>query len=237
MSLLSLIQAAASRCNLAVPANAIGNADINIQQMVVLANDIGQYLASRYNWKELRQEATITGDGSTTKFSVEGGFSRMVPSARAPHGQIYSSLYPYLPLNGPINDEDWRQLHMVPVLIVPEVWRLGAGFIEFYPAPASGENIVFDFYTSNWVLSQTIPYASYQLDTDTCVFDETLMSLGVTWKWKRTKGLDYGQEANDYDDRLNMLIGQNGSAREIAIGSPGIVPDNWFPGSITFVPQ
>ena len=101
MSLLSIITDACYRTNQTPPPAAFSSSDPNIQQMVSLLQDIGDELSERYFWRNLNFGGQVTGDGTTTQFTIPGDFGQMSPGMT-----ITSSLYPLLPLRGPIDNED-----------------------------------------------------------------------------------------------------------------------------------
>ena len=70
MSLLSIVKDAALRCNLKVPGQAYSSTDENILQLVAFAQDTGRELVERGEWNNLKILGRITGDGTTTLFTL-----------------------------------------------------------------------------------------------------------------------------------------------------------------------
>jgi hypothetical protein len=67
MTLLSMVQEVAEKClktNPATVTQAIGNADLNIQQIVQMINEDGQQLSSSFDWQALRAETSFGSPGA-----------------------------------------------------------------------------------------------------------------------------------------------------------------------------
>jgi len=77
VTLLSITQAALGKIGLPVPSLGIGNADVNVSQMIALINEEGQELGSRHSWQVLTKESNLTTTGTlggiTELGTVTGG--------------------------------------------------------------------------------------------------------------------------------------------------------------------
>ena len=105
MSLLTIVQGAAVRCNLAQPNAAFSSTDPQIQQIIAFAQDTGRELMERGGWRNLKFETSIVGDGSTTLFSLPSDFKRLCPSDKPQQSPFVSMQRPSIPIRGPVNDE------------------------------------------------------------------------------------------------------------------------------------
>jgi hypothetical protein len=244
MTLLTLVQGAARRCNIAQPATCIGNPDPTVQQFVDFSQDAGDELVSRWTWPYLRrpgalatpsgQPARITGDGTTTIFPLPSDWARFAPS-----DTLTSSLYPTLTLSGPVNEEDLLRFKQLPFTPLPSLWHLigDAGstqiYIEFYPAPASGEIISFVYGAGGlWILSGGTNVGAWLTDSDIMLIPERLVRLGTIWRWKRAKGLSYAEEFAMTERSFDRVAGQQSQGRTIRTTTEPLRGAEWFPGSI-----
>jgi hypothetical protein len=242
--LLTIVQGAARRCSIAQPSTAIGNPDPTVQQFVDFSQDAGDEMAERWTWPRMRrpgaltapsgQPAQITGDGTTIIFPLPADFSRFSPS-----NVLTSSLYPTLTLAGPINEEDMLRFKQLPFTPLPSVWHLlgdPAGtvprYIEFYPAPASGEIISFVYGTAQWITSGGSIVPTWVTDNDTSLFDERLVRLGTIWRWKRAKGLSYAEEFAMHERTFDRVSGQQSQGRTIRTTTEPLRGDIYWPGTI-----
>lgn len=200
--------------------------------MVSLAQEIGDELAERYFWRNLNFGGQITGDGTTTVFSVPGYFGEMSPGM-----EFVSSLYPLIPLTGPITNEVLARLKALPAWPLRPVWRIIGGNIEFFPAPANGEVLTFNFYSTNWVLdadgsTRTLRWTA---DTNTSMIDEKVMARGLVARWKEAKGLDYVEDFRRYESAIDRAVGRDGTERIVNMArGASSVDSGWFPGTITY---
>ena len=155
MSLLSIIQGVALRCNYASPSTAFASTDPAIQLMVACAQDAGDDAVERVDWASLKLQSpvTFTGDGTTPAFALPTGFQRLSPS-----DTFISSLYPTLHMPGPVNEDDLLAMKSLPVMAQPSVWRQvmynGAVAIEFYPVLSVGETASYVYAQGSWIVGR-----------------------------------------------------------------------------------
>ena len=233
MSLLSIVQGVALRCNYQTPSVAFSSADSNIQLMVACVQDIGDELIERWSWQglKIRTPVTFTGDGTTTAFSMPANVENFGPAST-----FVSSAYPTLTMPGPVNEEDLLRIKALPMFVQPACWRQVDNFIEFFPAPGVGEIISYVYTQNSWVMNNLgVPYGTpvFQADSDTVVLSERLLRLGAIQMWKRRKGYDYGEEMEDYERALDRIAGQENTTRVIRMSQIMPLPENLFAGTIT----
>lgn len=233
MSLLTIVQGAALRCNYATPSTVIGNTDANILLFAACAQDIGDEMTERVNWQDqkISTPATFTGDGTTTLFALPSNFQALSPS-----DTFVSSLYPTLRMFGPVNEDDLLRMKALPVVLTPSYWRQVDNKIEFFPALAAGEIVSYVYAGDSWINtsggSPVIP-AIWAADTNVAILSERTIMLGTVWKWKRTKGFDYAEEFATYERSLEAQAGQESTQRIIPTSNLIVEWETTFPGTIT----
>jgi len=230
LSILSTLATAMPLCGLAVPAQAVSSTDPNVQKFVALAQDIGDELRERFFWRNLNIAGTITGDGTTTLFSLPSDWSSLSPGQ-----QFFSSLYPTLPIYGPVTNENLAAMKASPSFPTRPVWRIIGGTVELWPALGAGEVVTFNYYSSNWVTNAagTQRQPGFLLDSDFSLIDEIVLRRGLIWRWKAQKGLDYAEDFRSYQMSLDRAAGRDDSERFIRMAVPNLELDGWFPGTIT----
>lgn len=237
MTLLSIVQGAALRCNLKVPAQAFSSTDENVLQIIAFAEDSGRELVERGDWNELKVKATVTGDGVSTIFALPSDWGRLCPSDKSPVGALVSLSRPTIPLRGPVNDEALNQIKALTAFPAYPVWRFVNRNLEIWPALADGEVVSFWYFTRAWVISpQGIQSTRFTSDNDASLIDEDLIMKGAIWKWKRAKGLDYQEEYTTYEREFGRLAGQQDNSRVISTSTITTVDDTFWPGQITYTP-
>jgi len=241
VSLLTIVQDAAVRCGWQnVPNPAIGNTSpdaLNVSQMIAFAQDAGRDAMERVNWTGLDRAGQITGDGTTTLFTLPADWRRFNPSDKAPNSPLISSKYPLTPLFGPINAEELNALKALPASTVRPVWRLIGASLEIWPALSSGEIVTFNYFSSGWILAlDGITHRKrWVADTDVALFDEDIVMKGAAWRWNQSKGFDYAEMFRAYEMSLMRNAAQQMTER-VTSTSYGVfagTADQGFFGTIT----
>ncbi len=95
-------------------------------------------------------------------------------------------------------------------------WILGNKMI-INPTPTeSGNVIAYDYLSNNWCLSPAGAGQNlWTTDDDTYALDEDCFILGLKYRWKRAKGLDYGEEFREYVDECNRVLSRDGWGRDL----------------------
>jgi hypothetical protein len=218
-------------CGLPAPSQAVSSTDPNVQKFVAYAQDIGDELRERFFWRNLNIAGQISGDGSTTLFSLPGDWSSLSPGQ-----QFFSSLYPTLPIYGPVTNEQLAQMKSSPSFPTRPVWRVIGGTLEMWPALGSGEIVTFNYYSTNWVSNAagTVRQPNFQLDSDFSLIDEIVLRRGLIYRWKQAKGLDYAEAFRSYQMSLDRAAGREDAERFVRMAAPALDLDGWFPGTITY---
>lgn len=240
MTLLTIVQDATVRCGFQnVPTSAIGNAGtdaLNIQQMIAFAQDIGRDCQERANWTGLDRAATITGDGTTTLFTLPADWSRFNPGDKAPNSPLISSKYPLTPLFGPVNAEELNALKALPASTVRPLWRMIGSSLEIWPALSAGEIVTFNYFSDYWIraVDGITRRNRWAADTDVALFEEDMVMKGVVWRWQQSKGLDYAESFRMYETSFARNAAQQMTERVTATSTN--MPNVWrggFFGTIT----
>lgn len=232
MTILQIIQDVCVECGIAPPSVAVSSPDTTIQQMVLFAMRSGNDLQRRWTWKAQKKQipSTFTGDGTTTLFSLPTDFGSLQPS-----DTFTSSVYPTIPLEGPINEDDLLRLKQLPFVPVPGVWRpVMANKIEIYPAPAASEIISYVYASKFWILAAdgTTYRSRWGADTDTSIISEDLITLHTIWRWKKGKGLDYSEEMRTAEASFDIDAAAEDTERTISMSRSPIAGNSWWPGMI-----
>lgn len=234
MSLLSMLEDASDELGIPRPTSVIGNAEDSARLLLALANREGKSLCQRYPWQECRREATHT----TLAAELQGTLEAIAPG-----------------FNWDLLDTFWNRTQQVPIggALTPNEWQLFKSSVttgpysDFYirqknlymiPAPVAGETIAFEFASRYWCQSSGgAAQERWVADTDTGILPEDIMTIGVVWRYKKAKELDYAEEFREYEMQVNNRMARSGGARILDMtGSakdymPGIlVPQgNWSP--------
>jgi hypothetical protein len=124
------------------------------------------------------------------------------------------------PLLGPQSAQDWQSFKSGIVYAGPRLrFRIQGNTLSINPPPASNLNLAFEYISNGWAVDTTglIYKTKFTADTDTCVFDDSLMILGLKLKWLQTKGFEYDYAQKEYIDYLTICKAQDKSAPKLSL--------------------
>jgi hypothetical protein len=223
MSLLSLIQGACGELNLAQPTAVVASTDLQTRQLLALAKKEGKELARRFNWELLKKEGTFTTLAAETQVTsittTFTSFGRIIDNSMWNRTQSR-------PVRGPLSDQQWqRRLAAAAQVGVEFYFRIRGGSILFNPLPPAGDSIYFEYVSNKWCQSAGgTAQVDWAADTDTGIIDEEIMRLGVIWRFRKAKGLDYSEEFRTYELALEQVFGPDGGNDVLNMEG---VPDEW----------
>jgi hypothetical protein len=219
MSLLTIVQGVYKRLSFTAPTTVLTSNDPLVLLMGQLAQDVGDELAERWDWQVLKNSAvpaSFVGTGSQTLFPLPADWKAFTPNEK-----MFSSAFTGYPLVGPMKDETFVQAKANGLAVTPSMWRRVGNNIEFFPALGASETVTYSYASKYWVvaLDGVTKKAAFTLDNDSSILPERLIQLGVLWRFKRYKGLDYGAEYSDYENSFAALKGKDNAERTINMSS------------------
>jgi hypothetical protein len=218
-------------CGQEAPAQIIGNSDQMVVEFRTLSLIEGEELAE-YDWRNLKVETSFTGNGTQTLFNLPSDFARLMPGER-----MWTDGNPVRSLTR-VTDDEMMAAKVALVEPIYPYWRLIGSQVEFYPAPESGAVVRTEYRRDKWITDvDGLTYkAEWTVDTDKAILPERLISLGMVWRWKRMKGLDYADDKNDYMASVAKEIGSD-DPRPTLRGGRRLVHDGLARGVYGDVPN
>lgn len=238
MTLLSIVQSAAVRCGVKKKptdiTSVMSSADEIAQQLAAYAADAAQDCMERADWRDLKMEGQISGDGGTTQWPLPVDFQRMSKSDSCPYGSLFSytlrdELY------GPVSEGWLLSAKVSGAHPANPVWRVIGGAIEVWPALALNDVVVFNYVSKNWCMSAdgSRRRPTWEKDDDISLVSEDTVMKGAIWRWKRSKGLDYAEEFRDYETSLSVNAAHDTPSRVVQMsGSRSGAGDTFWPWTI-----
>lgn len=215
LTCLQIVQKACQSLGINVPNSALGSADPQIIQLVALAEREGQDLANRYQWEVLQKEATfntVAAQVQTTLAAITTNFDYIV------NDTIWNRTL-RRPVYGPKSMPDWQQAKAMQINGPFNSFRIINDAINFYPNPAVGNVCAFEYITKNWVTA--FGGASTQdfwaNDGDTPLLNGQLILLGLIWRWKAAKNLDYAEDFSTYENRVSNAMGRDAGKAKLSL--------------------
>lgn len=234
MTLLTVVTSFCERTGLPVPTSVMGTSDPQIRQVRALLEEEGNDLAARGSWQGITLEASHT----TLAAEDQGAISSIASNGfRYIKNETIWDRTDQLPVLGPMDGPEWQALKAVLTTGPRYRYRIRGGKLLVNPTPAAGHSWKFEYVSQNWILGAdgTTYKQLFTLDTDTILLPETLVLMGLRWRYKKEKGFDYAEDFRTYEMQVKDALGRDGGKRVLNMeGSgerprPGIfVPDgNW----------
>ncbi len=232
MSLLSIIADATDLLSLPRPTEVATSTDQQVRQLFALANEEGRELAGSFDWQVLREQHTFVTAGTAVQTSaVPGDWDRFISNS-------FFNRTTQRTVLGPITPQQWQSIQAQPQLnrvFLAFIQRHGQFLIT--PVPTPNETIAYEYVTKNWAKSSGgVPQDRFIIDSDESYLDEWLITLGVRWRFLKSKGLEYAQDLQTYNFELSQKQARDGGNTELSTtGSDGYilspnVPQGGFPG-------
>ena len=107
---------------------------------------------------------------------------------------------------GPEDAQQWQWLKSGYISTGPRIrWRILGSQFQIWPPYNTQEYLGFEYRSKGWARSATGQIKnSFTQDTDTTVFDDTVMVLGTKLKYFQIKGFDTTALQQDYFRYLNV---------------------------------
>lgn len=168
-------------------------------------------------------EATISGNTAISfnydSYAMPSDFGYFIPQTSWDRSFRWQLL-------GPLEAQEWQVLKSGISPTGPRRrFRIMGNQIFIDPPPAESEELVIEYYSNSWCV--TSPAASltatqnysWQTDGDYYLLDPDAFIMGIKWRFKAAKGLDYQQEKSDYSARCERLMARNGGNRDLPLNA------------------
>lgn len=119
---------------------------------------------------------------------------------------------------GPLTAQEWQVLKSGLSPVGPRrFFRIMGNQFYLHPAPSvTGDTLVDEYYLNSFCQSVTgTAQNTWLADTDYYNLDDDAFILGLKWRYKAAKGLDYSQEMADYEIVAERLLARSGGNRDL----------------------
>lgn len=226
MSVLDAAKSAAIRLSQTPPASLFTTTDTFALEMANLATDVAIDIAKGHDWQALTKLATLTGDAATIAFPLPSDYGRMLIK-----GKLHSLRFQTAVFRPARDLDEWLYLNDFLTTGTPGNWVILGGKMQIFPAMPANETARF-YYISNLINGTD---AAFKADTDTFVLSERLLTLGLIWRWRAMKRLEYSEDLQNYEIALSEEVNRDKGSHVITVGRqryPSDVGIAW-PGQIS----
>lgn len=150
----------------------------------------------------LAQAATASGTGvsltfSQVLFAPPAGFDRQIDKTHWDKSQRWEIIGPETPQQRELLQSGW-------IATGPRIrYWYQSGYFQIWPPLGTTESLSFDYVSKYWVLATTpttlVPTKqAFSVDSDTCIFPDSLMRALIKLKYFEIKGFDTTAFYRDY---------------------------------------
>lgn len=218
MSLLTLVQKAAVRVGMTKPSVVAAATDSGVQQLLEYAQEEGEQLSRFGDWRVLRKEKTFTTVAAETQTDTPiptdlGAFIDQTFWNRNRRQRIY----------GPVSPDMWQRWKATSTFPVTDTFCLRGTSWLMAPTPLAGQTIAYEYRSKNWCqTSLGVGQDAWAADTDTGVLSERLMGMGLVWRYKQAKGLDWEADYEKYAFEVSQALAADQPRKTLNMGGETI---------------
>lgn len=231
MTALSIIANATARLGLNVPSVVFASTDQQVIQLRTLMNQEGLEVSSRHNWVVLQTQWEFSTVATAIQVSaIASDFDHIINDSmwdRTSDRPVY----------GPLNAQEWQREKAGPTFTsVYYAFRFRGTDLMMTPTPASGLSVFYEYVSTLWAENASGSGLTVMTaDTDVSRMPEEMITLGVIWRFKAAKGLDYSQDYKTYSDFVEESVARDGGAPMLNLGmtmpyrryQPNVPEGNW----------
>lgn len=216
MTLLTIVQDAASEIGFPEPVTVIGNSDQIATQMLRLLNREGETL-SRYPWQALKKEHTFVLVTADQDYALPADFRYIIPSSAWNRDNKRSIIEP-------LSSEEWQFFKgWTTVNGLNMRARIRNDQFEFeqtISAADNGKTIAYEYISNNWCeTSGGTGQTAFAADTDVSLIDEELLTQGLVWRFRKAKGLPFEADLAEYQKNVREAQSRDGGKRKLRLGA------------------
>ncbi|MGI9338550.1 MAG: hypothetical protein ACR2P4_08590 [Gammaproteobacteria bacterium] len=246
MTLLTIIQDVADELTLQRPTSVIGNTDQTVTQLLALLNREGQNLAKLVNtyggtWTILEKVHTFTTTSGEDEYALPDDYGWLLSDSVWDRTSFWE-------MRGPLSPGQWQSFRsgLSSSAAIRRKYRLRrtttanskTRSFSIEPEPtATGDTLVFEYATKEWVArSQSSAFDTKFTDDDSdeALLDEDLLEMGLIWRWKKAKGLNFAPDLAEYEIQRDIRMSQDPTSTRLPLAKgrrrffPGNVPETGF---------
>jgi hypothetical protein len=194
----------------------VASSDQQVRQLYTITNEELADLVRGFVWQELLSQYTFL----TTAAEVQIG-ARPVDWLSFIADSMWNRSQSRM-VWGPMSPQDWQMIMANgPVGVIDSYFRLRGNDFLITPTPAAGETIAYEYVSINGVLTNLgVPQEAYTADDDVARISERLITLGVRWRFKAAKGLDYAEDLQTYEREKGVMQAKNKGLQTLSLARP-----------------
>lgn len=219
-TLATLVSSTLASLGLAAPTTIVGSSDRTAEQMVSLANDLGQFLLNEGDWQMLDEDLTITTVIGDATYPLPADFNGFVQDAQW-------NRTTRLPAIGSLTEQEWQMLkaRQLAGTTFTMLFRVVDDEVEFYDTPSTVQTIVLPYKSRGWVRSAAnVRKDSATANDDVILYDPLMFRLGLRLFWMESKQFDTTTAKAAFKSALDAAKSKDKPARTLTLNSNASYP-------------
>lgn len=181
------------------------------REMLDLSTEVAIDIMRSHDWRDLVKVHGIPADGVTAAFPKPADYDRMIGRA---HDDDINGYRPMCSVDEWIDTTQGNYSGRGG-------WILLGGMFQFHPAPSGP--LSFPYVSNHFVrLAEGTLTDAFTADDNEFMLDDRLLTLGLIWRWKAQKGLDYSEDMATYEIALSQAQARDKGHRRIERRVPRI---------------
>lgn len=219
------MNAAAIECAVPRPAGWVAATGTNETVLKAFLQDTTREVIRRNDWKQLTTSFDLVGSGAES-FSLPTDFLRLATGDNAVYENAPNER-PCVPVH---RDGDWVELKSRNWSGVQRFFRLRGNEIDFFQPVPTGGIVTLSYTSRNWTTKAdgTTPSDAWSADTDVSLLPGHILQLGVVWRFRRHKGLQYLDRKVEYEAELARAIADDRPVGKVSFDGNRDMPRNPF---------
>lgn len=207
MSILSAMQSATIRLVGQKPAVFFTSSDQLELEIVDLVNEVARDICRYADWQALTKVYNVPTDGVTEIFNLPDDYDRQLLVTDIQ--DLNNWVWGYEHIEN-INDFLYRRARNFE--LTPGAWTIYQNQIHFFPPPNVQNSATYPYISNNYALdSNNVGKPEFTADTDDFIIKggNDLLTLGLIWRWRENKKLDYTGDQEQFTMALDQIAAKD----------------------------
>lgn len=232
MTLLAIAQRVCDEVGMPRPSAVASSTDSLGRQLFALANTELEEISMAFDWPLLNTTYNFNTVIGQSQYNLPADFRKLLIKS------AYNAAT-YYRMRGSLTAAQWqyrRNALLGPVQRYQIRLTGNPNKLNITPTPQSVEALVYEYQKSNFAMAGAVEQPLYAVDTDVSIVDERLVRMGLKWRIKHAKGLEFSADIALYNQAVQRAYAASIALDEIDITettrtevlSPGYVPETGY---------
>lgn len=207
MSILSAMQSATIRLVGQKPAVFFTSSDQLELEIVDLVNEVARDICRYADWQALTKVYNVPTDGVTEIFNLPDDYDRQLLVTDIQ--DLNNWVWGYEHIEN-LNDFLYRRARNFE--LTPGAWTIYQNQIHFFPPPNVQNSATYPYISNNYAIdSNNAGKSEFTADTDDFIIKggNDLLTLGLIWRWRENKKLDYTGDQEQFMMALDQIAAKD----------------------------